>query len=108
MHRVGRFSGAGAGTEPLVDRFTIGHVAWGSMLGLAAVPWWLVLGQAVLWELVENPLKRALPQVFPSARSDSFAAAAVDVAAVMAGWGAMRALPPGPEPAIWRAPPGWG
>jgi hypothetical protein len=75
------------------------------MLGLAATPWWLMLGSAVLWELIENPLKRALPQVFPSARVDSFPAAVVDVVAVMVGWGAMRALPPGPEPTIWRAPP---
>lgn len=98
--RVARFA-AGAGVPP-IDRFTLGHVAWGVMLGLGQVPWWLTLGQAVFWELVENPIKRALPQAFPDPRPDTFANAACDVLAVMAGWGAMKLLPAGPTPAIWR------
>jgi hypothetical protein len=85
-----------------IDRYTIGHVAWGVMLGLGSVPWWATLGQAVLWEIIENPLKRALPQVFPDARPDTLANSTCDILACMAGWAVMRALPPGPTPAVWR------
>jgi hypothetical protein len=102
--RPGRF-GAPEGEVQPIDRFTIGHVAWGVMLGLGSVPWWATLGQAVIWELIENPLKRALPQVFPDARPDTFANSFFDIAACMAGWGAMRLLPVGPVPAIWRDAP---
>ncbi len=92
---------SGPANQDAIDRYTIGHVALGTMLGLASVPWWVTLGQAVLWELVETPLKRRLPQVFPVATPDSFANSFFDVAGCMAGWAAMRMLPPGPTPDIW-------
>ena len=91
------------GPLPLADRFTVGHGMLGFMLGLAQVPWYLVLGQAVLWDLIENPLKKKLPSVFPDSRPDTLAHAIVDITACMAGYGATRLLPPGPMPEIWKA-----
>jgi hypothetical protein len=76
------------------------------MLGLGAVPWWITLGQAVAWELVEDTMKRKFPQLFPDGRPDTFANSFFDVAACMAGWGLMRLLPPGSTPPIWRDAPG--
>lgn len=102
MMRKRAYIGAAASEVTAIDRFTIGHAAWGTMLGLAAVPWWLTLGQAVLWEIVENSIKDKFPRIFPDPRPDTLANSAVDVIACMAGWGAMRLLPPGPEPDIWR------
>ena len=91
------------GPLPLVDRFTIGHGMVGFLLGLASVPWWATLGAAVLWDVVENPLKRALPKVFPDSRPDTLPHVAIDVAAWMAGYGIARLLPPGPTPDIFKA-----
>jgi hypothetical protein len=102
--RPDRF-GAPKGEVQPVDRYTLGHAALGVMLGLGSVPWWATLGQAVIWELIENPLKRALPQVFPDTRPDTFANSFFDVAACMVGWGAMRLLPAGPIPGVWRDAP---
>lgn len=79
--------------DPL-DRYTIGHFAAGVLLGLGRVPlgWTIVL--AIGWELVERPLKDAYPGLFPHASQDTFANAALDATAVVAGWGTMRAFPP--------------
>jgi hypothetical protein len=73
----------------LVDRWTVGHVGVGTWLGLLRVPWWGALVVAVGWEIIEQPLKR-----ITQTPRDTFANAAVDALAVMAGWGAIRALPP--------------
>lgn len=101
----GRFGAMPEGPLPIADRFTIGHGMVGFLLGLAQVPWWLVLGQAVVWDIVENPLKRALPQVFPDARPDTLPHVLVDISACMAGFGLTKLMPPGPVPDIWRDAP---
>jgi len=77
-----------------VDRFTLGHAMVGFLASLAGVPWWGTLGFAIGWEIVENPLKRAVPGVFPQAIPDTLENAALDVAAMMAGFGAARLIPP--------------
>jgi hypothetical protein len=81
---------------PLVDRFTVGHLAVGTMLGLIAAPWWLAVGTAITWELLEVPLKRTYPGLFPHRSIDTPINKVGDVAAMVAGWAAMRALPPAP------------
>lgn len=75
------------------DRYTLGHLAAGVLLGLGRVPLPAALVVAVGWELLENPLKNAVPSAFPHSTHDSFKNAAVDAAAVMLGWAAMRSLP---------------
>ena len=80
--------------EAMIDRFTIGHVAVGTLFSLARVPWWATLASSIAWELAENALKRKMPKLFPSGIEDSWAHAAVDIAAVMAGYGAIKLLPP--------------
>jgi hypothetical protein len=76
-----------------VDRYTIGHGMIGFLLGLGRVPWWAALGIAVGWELIENPLKRAMPEWFPVGVPDTIENASIDVAAWMAGYGAARLIP---------------
>ena len=77
-----------------VDRWTAGHVAVGVGLGLFRVPWWAALGTALIWELVENPLKKHVFRSMVGSTQDTFINSAVDVVALMAGWGVMAALPP--------------
>jgi len=79
---------------PYVDRFTVGHGMIGFLSGLARLPWWASLGLAIGWEIVENPIKRAAPQLFPVGISDTLENAALDVVAWMAGYGVARMLPP--------------
>jgi hypothetical protein len=78
----------------LVDRYTLGHAMLGFLAGLRGVPWYATLGVAIAWELVENPLKRALPQVFPVAIPDTIENASLDLVATMAGYGVAKLLPP--------------
>lgn len=66
----------------------------GFLLGIGRVPWWAALGLAVGWELVENPLKRAAPQLFPVGIPDTIENASLDVAAWMAGYGVAKMIPP--------------
>jgi hypothetical protein len=77
----------------MFDRFTIGHLAIGVLLGLVRAPWWVALPVAIGWELAENPLKDRFPKLFPHASHDTPANAVADVAAVTAGWASMRLLP---------------
>lgn len=79
-----------------VDRFTLGHMAVGVILGLRGVPWWVALGITVGWELIEDPLKSSLPGIFPHASHDAPINSIIDGAAVMLGWAMMRALPEEP------------
>lgn len=77
-----------------VDRFTLGHALVGFLGGLhPGVPWYGILGFAIAWEIVENPLKRAVPQMFPAAIPDTLENATLDIAAMMAGYGLARLLP---------------
>lgn len=100
--RPGRLGEMVPGPLPLADRFTLGHGMVGACLGLAGVPWWFALAVAVGWDVIENPLKRALPRVFPDQRPDTLPHVAVDISAWMLGYGLMKLLPPGPVPDIWK------
>lgn len=78
----------------LLDRFTIGHGAFGLLMGLGRVPWWAALTVAVGWEFAERGLKDAVPVAFPNATQDTFSNAIFDAMAVMAGWTAIQLFPP--------------
>lgn len=77
-----------------VDRFTIGHAAVGTIMGLARLPWWVAITVAIGWEVIENPLKDRFPQLFPHATHDTLANATFDALAMIAGYAFIRALPP--------------
>ena len=80
-----------------VDRYTVGHLAFGTMLGLARVPWWAALATTLVFEhVLENPMKKAMPKIFPVPTRDSPANSAIDSVAVMLGWWLTRRLPPLP------------
>lgn len=76
-----------------LDRFTIGHAAVGTIMGLARAPWWVALGVAIGWELLERPLKDEFPRLFPHATQDTVANAVVDAAAMVVGWGLIQLFP---------------
>jgi hypothetical protein len=70
-----------------IDRYTAAHLGLGTLYGIIGQPWWVALGTAVVWEVIERPLKRHVPSVFPAESQDSLANSAADVAATMLGWG---------------------
>lgn len=76
----------------LFDRYTVAHFAAGIGLGVARLKWWQALIFAVGWEIVETPLKRAIPGVFPYSSEDTLRNAAGDAIGMMAGWGVWRLL----------------
>jgi hypothetical protein len=68
-----------------VDRFTFAHLGAGVGLGLLRVPLWAVVAIALGWELLEGPLKRKVPEVFPHSSQDTAQNAIVDASAVILG-----------------------
>jgi len=70
----------------LVDRFTLVHASIGVVYAFCGLGFAIVLALAVLWELLENPMKAYLPWVFPHATKDTFRNALGDTVAVVAGW----------------------
>jgi hypothetical protein len=75
------------GEQSVVDRWSGAHASMGVLYGsVTKMPWWLALGLAVGWEIVENPLKDRYPDFFPDAKHDSLPNAVADAAAVMVGY----------------------
>lgn len=69
-----------------IDRFTIGHAAFGYFLGNKGLSFEKTLLIAVGWEVAERVLKNQFPKVFPNPTQDTFANASLDVVAVIGGW----------------------
>lgn len=82
-----------------IDRFTLGHVAWGIIFALMGVGFWTVTIGAILFELIENSVKRQLPWIFPEPKPDTFANATIDALAWVAGWGIIQLFPKDPSKA---------
>lgn len=76
----------------LFDRYTVAHYATGIGLGVMRLKWWQALIFAVGWEIVESPLKRAIPKAFPYSSEDTLTNAAGDVLGMMAGWGTWKLI----------------
>lgn len=68
------------------DRFTFAHFAIGVAYGLMGFSFWFMLFLAILWELVENPLKGRLGFLFPHSTADTWQNAVSDTIAVVLGW----------------------
>ncbi|MEZ4846746.1 MAG: hypothetical protein R2877_07390 [Bdellovibrionota bacterium] len=49
----------------IFDRFTLVHFLIGCVYAYCRLKFWAVLALAIIWELVENPLKAAFPSLFP-------------------------------------------
>ena len=75
-----------------VDRFTLAHAAVGAAYGMLGLRWGTVVVLAIGWELLERPLKNAVPQAFPHATQDTAANALADTAAVIGAWWLVRRL----------------
>ncbi len=74
----------------MVDRFTLVHASLGAGYALVGLPFLVTLGLALLWEVVEDPLKAALPALFPHATADTLQNATGDVLALLGGWAIVR------------------
>ena len=70
-----------------LDRYSILHAASGAFLAARDVPAVGTFLLATTFELVELPLKKHIPIVFPVPTYDTKANAMRDVLAAMVGWG---------------------
>lgn len=71
--------------KPL-DRFTVGHAAFGYLLAGARVPNLMAIGTIVGWEIVERYMKRERPEWFPNPSQDTFLNASFDIMAALSGY----------------------
>lgn len=86
MSDADRIASPGEINGDVVDRFTLAHGAAGVLAGSVGVGPLGALALAVGWEIVERPLKRALPGAFPNATQDTWGNMVGDVGAFMIGW----------------------
>ena len=84
-----------------IDRYNIGHFAIGVLMQLSGASLSNALVIATVWEVVENGLKKKMPDFFPVAKPDTLANALFDIVSVYAGYKLMSLLPPVPKAAIW-------
>ncbi len=70
----------------MFDRFTLIHFMIGCAYGFMGLEFWLVLCLAIVWELIEDPLKFYFPRIFPHGTSDTIQNAVCDCIAVSLGW----------------------
>lgn len=77
-----------------VDRYSIGHYAFGLIMGLGRLPWWAALGVSIGYELVEDGIKKLSPTLFPDARPEALNNHFTDIVFNMAGWGTIAAIYP--------------
>jgi hypothetical protein len=68
------------------DRFTFIHFGIGVAYAVFGLSAGAALGLAILWEVVENPLKANVPFIFPHATADTWKNMAGDILAVLSGW----------------------
>ncbi len=77
---------------PAFDRFTFVHFGIGLGYGFFGLSATIVVVLAVLWEIIENPLKANCPFFFPHATADTLQNILGDIFAVVTGWGLYRLL----------------
>ena len=73
-----------------IDKYTLGHLAWGAILASIGVPFWGAATLSVLFELAENPLKKHIPIIFPEPIPDPIGNQVMDTVGVLAGWALIR------------------
>lgn len=77
---------------PVVDRFTLLHAGFGALLSILGASRNQTLAVAIGWELLERPLKRSMPQIFPNSTQDTIANMIGDAIAMKLGYLAMEKL----------------
>lgn len=90
--KLGNPSKPGEVNYDFFDRYTVAHFATGIGLGVMRLNWWQAALFAIGWEIIESPLKRAVPRAFPYSSEDTLANAAGDVLGMMAGWGSWQLI----------------
>ncbi len=75
-----------------IDVYTIGHLAWGAILASIGVPFWGAFAASVVFEIVENPMKKHIPQLFPETVLDPPGNQVMDTVGVLAGWALIRGV----------------
>lgn len=76
--------------QAAMDRFTSAHAGIGITMAAFGIPWWATLASTVGWELLENRIKDARPDLFPYSSHDSIANSVSDSVAVMLGFWSTR------------------
>lgn len=69
-----------------IDKFTLGHMAWGGILAVVGIPFWGAFFASVVFEAIENPLKEKIPELFPEPVFDPPGNMVMDTLGVLAGW----------------------
>ena len=72
------------------DKFTIAHVSAGALLAFTGLPWWAVLGGAVVFELIEPRMQAFFPQWRLSSTRETAQNSVADIAVAMAAWWLVR------------------
>jgi hypothetical protein len=71
---------------PLVDAFSLAHLAVGLGMGALGLGLWPTLAVAVAWEVAEHLLKDCAPAFFVYPTQDTLTNAAGDVVVTLLGW----------------------
>lgn len=75
----------GSTNESALDFFTLAHTAFGFSMAKAGVKMDKTLALAIIWELAEPSLKKAMPEIFPDASGDSALNSITDIIAAGVG-----------------------
>jgi len=81
-----------AASKSPIDKYTLGHMAWGAILAAIGVPFWGAAMLSVAFEIVENPLKKHIPFIFPEPILDSIGNQVMDTVGVLAGWSLAKSV----------------
>jgi hypothetical protein len=66
-----RTAAPGEVNYPIVDEFTLVHFGVGAFLSILGASQKQALAINIGWELLERPLKRTMPQIFPHTTQDT-------------------------------------
>ena len=74
------------------DRYSVGHAALGAVFEASRISAPIALGSHVVFELVEDDIKKLIKPMFPDARPESLENHTGDIVAFAAGYYGTRAL----------------
>lgn len=73
-----------------IDKYTLGHMAWGAVLATVGIPFWGAFVASVVFEMIENPMKKHIPFIFPEPIPDPIGNQVMDTIGVLTGWAIVR------------------